>query len=170
MAGRGQEGGGYPSEPWPESLKAQQQKPSFWQRVKAAFHSVGTAHQKEQAWVARHPIVILIGIVLSGEGAEGEGEAGGEAEGVSPGEAGGATTLQTGGNTIGQGTANALNEHFGKNLSSRDWGRAVETLKRDNGLPNNLHGAIKVSALSESDPLLLARNGPHREHVWGTVT
>ena len=27
-----------------------------------------------------------------------------------------------------------------------------------------------VSALSESDPLLLARNGPHREHVWGTVT
>src|SRR5487761_1571287 len=29
---------------------------------------------------------------------------------------------------------------------------------------------LMVSALSESDPLLLARNGPHREHVWGTVT
>jgi len=26
MAGRGQEGGGYPSEQWPESLKAQQQR------------------------------------------------------------------------------------------------------------------------------------------------
>ena len=53
------------------------------------------------------------------------------------------TVLQTGGNTLNKNTANALNEYFGQNLTSREWGRALEALKADMGkLPNNFHGRI----------------------------
>ena len=50
--------------------------------------------------------------------------------------------LQTGGNTISKNTADQLNKRFGKNLLPREWGRALEALKQDNGLPPNFHGAI----------------------------
>ena len=41
-----------------------------------------------------------------------------------------------------QRTANALNKVFNKNLPRREWGRALEALKKDAGLPNNAHGAL----------------------------
>lgn len=50
--------------------------------------------------------------------------------------------LQRGGNTIANGTAKALNEAVGTDLHPRDWGRALEALKRDLQLANNHHGAI----------------------------
>jgi RHS repeat-associated protein len=57
-----------------------------------------------------------------------------------PSTAGGAqvNTLQTGGRTIKQATADALNEANGSDLTSRDWGRALEALKSSAGLPNNI--------------------------------
>jgi filamentous hemagglutinin len=63
---------------------------------------------------------------------------------MSAGPGGGAAprALQTGGNTIADGTAKALNEATGRNLSRRDWGRALETLKREHGLPPGHHGTI----------------------------
>jgi hypothetical protein len=53
-----------------------------------------------------------------------------------------ATTLQSGGNTISNRTAKGLNEHFGTEKHSREWGRALEDMKKDNGLPNNHQGKI----------------------------
>ncbi|WP_160144426.1 hemagglutinin repeat-containing protein [Achromobacter sp. SLBN-14] len=51
--------------------------------------------------------------------------------------------LQTGGHTLNKSTANALNEAFGENLTSRDWGRALEALKQDSGkMRNDVHGRI----------------------------
>lgn len=50
--------------------------------------------------------------------------------------------LQTGGHTFNKSTANLLNKYFGENLSSREWGRALEALKSDNILRNDFHGRI----------------------------
>ena len=50
--------------------------------------------------------------------------------------------LQTGGNTLRKRTAQQLNEQLGLDLTSRDWGRALEALKRDLGLSNKHHGRI----------------------------
>jgi RHS repeat-associated protein len=50
--------------------------------------------------------------------------------------------LQTGGNKIASGTAKALNEVAGRNLSPREWGRALEALKKELGFANNHHGKI----------------------------
>ncbi|HEY3822479.1 MAG TPA: RHS repeat-associated core domain-containing protein [Polyangiaceae bacterium] len=50
--------------------------------------------------------------------------------------------LQTGGNIIRQSTTAALNEANGLELTSREWGRALEDLKLFEGLPNDFHGAI----------------------------
>ncbi|MFO6300376.1 PAAR-like domain-containing protein [Rahnella selenatireducens] len=50
--------------------------------------------------------------------------------------------LQTGGHTLSKNTAKILNEQFGTNLTSREWGRALESLKKDNGLRNDFHGRI----------------------------
>ncbi len=52
------------------------------------------------------------------------------------------TALQTGGRTLSNRTAKALNEKFGTNLSRREWGRALEGLKKENGLRNDFHGKI----------------------------
>jgi hypothetical protein len=51
-------------------------------------------------------------------------------------------TLQSGGNTLKKRTADKLNEHFGENLPPREWGRALERLKGENGLPPNHHAKI----------------------------
>jgi hypothetical protein len=59
--------------------------------------------------------------------------------------------LQTGGNTIATGTAKALNEANGMNLTVREWGRALEALKKAEELANNFHGAID-SAATYLDP------------------
>lgn len=56
--------------------------------------------------------------------------------------AGQVTVLQTGGRTLRGSTANALNEATGLNLTRREWGRALEALKRNSFLPNNHHGRI----------------------------
>ncbi|GJM40919.1 MAG: hypothetical protein DHS20C20_12010 [Ardenticatenaceae bacterium] len=53
--------------------------------------------------------------------------------------------LQSGGRTIRASTARELNELAGKNLSRREWGRILEALKREHGLPNNHHGSITPS-------------------------
>ncbi|WNJ81262.1 hypothetical protein RJE46_08555 [Cedecea neteri] len=50
--------------------------------------------------------------------------------------------LQSGGNTLNKSTANALNESLGESMTSREWGRALEALKKDNGLRNDFHGRI----------------------------
>ncbi|MCL9667290.1 RHS repeat-associated core domain-containing protein [Rosenbergiella epipactidis] len=50
--------------------------------------------------------------------------------------------LQTGGRTIEQRTANELNKYFGRNINRREWGRALESLKRRNNLRNDDHGRI----------------------------
>ena len=47
-----------------------------------------------------------------------------------------------GGRTLTEAAARQLNETFGVNLSKREWGRALEALKRDNGLRNDFHGNL----------------------------
>jgi RHS repeat-associated protein len=44
--------------------------------------------------------------------------------------------------TVSKGAAKALNKAFNKNLSPREWGRALEALKSENNVPNNFHGQI----------------------------
>ena len=51
-------------------------------------------------------------------------------------------TLQSGGNTINQNTTDKLNKYFGTNYHRRDWGRALEELKKDFNLRNDHHGKI----------------------------
>ena len=51
-------------------------------------------------------------------------------------------TLQTGGNTIKGSTAKALNQEWGVNLTRREWGRALEALKKNFNLRNDFHGKI----------------------------
>lgn len=53
-----------------------------------------------------------------------------------------AKVLQTGGNRIDESTARGLDEASGMNLPRREWGRALERLKKGNDLPNNHHGRI----------------------------
>ncbi len=50
--------------------------------------------------------------------------------------------IQNGGTTITQATANALNKSLGKNLNKREWGRGIEELKGNVGLPKDYHGMI----------------------------
>ena len=50
--------------------------------------------------------------------------------------------VQSGGRTVSRSTAGALNRATGSSLTPREWGRALEALKRDLGLPNNHHGRI----------------------------
>ena len=52
------------------------------------------------------------------------------------------TTLQRGGNTISRSTADALNRSTGMNQTPREWGRALESLKASERIPNNFHGSI----------------------------
>jgi hypothetical protein len=65
-------------------------------------------------------------------------------------------TLQTGGNKILKQTANALNDSLGMSVGRRDWGRALEELKRDLGLPGDHHGRIMSTGeyLDDSGNLL----------------
>jgi hypothetical protein len=51
-------------------------------------------------------------------------------------------TLQSGGNTVNQNTADKLNQNLGTNYHRRDWGRALEKLKKDFNLRNDHHGKI----------------------------
>lgn len=50
--------------------------------------------------------------------------------------------LQTGGNTLEARTARELNEFFGKNINRREWGKALEKLKKDLRLRGDHHGRI----------------------------
>lgn len=50
--------------------------------------------------------------------------------------------IQSGGNKINNSTANTLNEIFETNYSRRDWGRALEKMKKDLGLRGDHHGRI----------------------------
>ena len=50
--------------------------------------------------------------------------------------------VQSGGQTINKATANALNKATGSSLQPRQWGRGLESLKKDLNLPNNHHGKI----------------------------
>jgi filamentous hemagglutinin len=52
------------------------------------------------------------------------------------------TVLQTEGHTLKKTTAKILNDQFGINSTSREWGRALEALKKDKGLRNDFHGRI----------------------------
>jgi len=54
----------------------------------------------------------------------------------------GTSILQTGGRTVAASTARGLNEALGQDLSPREWGRALEALKKAERLPNNYHGQI----------------------------
>jgi filamentous hemagglutinin len=71
------------------------------------------------------------------------GSGGGGGGGGDEGEERQPTTLQSGNSHTIQGrTAAALNKVFNKDLSARDWGRALEQLKREYGVPNDVHGQI----------------------------
>ena len=50
--------------------------------------------------------------------------------------------LQKGGNKINGNTSKKLNEAWGTNYTSRDIGRGLESLKKENGIPANHHGKI----------------------------
>ncbi|PIQ42714.1 MAG: hypothetical protein COW05_08365 [Gammaproteobacteria bacterium CG12_big_fil_rev_8_21_14_0_65_46_12] len=50
--------------------------------------------------------------------------------------------LQSGGNKLSNRVSDGLNDYFGEKLTKRDWGRALEGLKKDNGLRNDHHGRI----------------------------
>ena len=53
-----------------------------------------------------------------------------------------ARVLQRGGHTMRPGTAKALNAATGRDLHAREWGRALERLKKREGLGNDHHGQI----------------------------
>ncbi|WP_170948512.1 hemagglutinin repeat-containing protein [Bordetella genomosp. 5] len=53
-----------------------------------------------------------------------------------------AKVIQTGGRTINSTAAKILNKEFGKNLHAREWGRALEALKRELLLGNDHHGRL----------------------------
>ena len=59
--------------------------------------------------------------------------------------------LQTGGNTLQKRTAQRLNEVLGESLSPREWGRLLERLKSDLGLPNDHHGRILSNGVYVDD-------------------
>lgn len=50
--------------------------------------------------------------------------------------------VMTGGRTLTESAARQLNKAFGVNLSKREWGRALEALKKDNKLRNDFHGKL----------------------------
>jgi hypothetical protein len=50
--------------------------------------------------------------------------------------------LQTGENTLKSSTANQLNKNLEMNEPSREWGRALERLKGEEGIPNDSHNKI----------------------------
>lgn len=50
--------------------------------------------------------------------------------------------IQSGGHTVQPSTARILNKNFNKNLHHREWGRALEALKNETGLPSKYHGLI----------------------------
>jgi len=128
------------------------------------FNSVAIEQAKKQQAAANHEpqyrvqvqIVYPIGGfgVLATEGfvateAVEAVDAANAAEGAEATEAGEAeagaqkpTTLQTGDNTLSNRTAKALNDLTGESKTSREWGRALEDLKRDNGIGNAEHGKI----------------------------
>lgn len=35
-----------------------------------------------------------------------------------------------------------MNKYFGENINKREWGRALESLKKDNNIRNDHHGRI----------------------------
>jgi hypothetical protein len=53
-------------------------------------------------------------------------------------------TVQKGGRTLSNNAANELNETSGQNLNRREWGRALEELKKENGLRGDDHGTLKA--------------------------
>lgn len=61
------------------------------------------------------------------------------------------TVLQSGGRTIRSSTSNALNDMLDTQLSRREWGRALEGLKRDAGVRNDHHGRILVNGAYVDD-------------------
>jgi hypothetical protein len=86
----------------------------------------------------------------AGAAAEGATEAEGASTAAETGDAvatsSESTTLQSGGNSITNQTAKGLNEGTGENLTKREWGRALEDLKKNNGLSNDTHGKIMSNA------------------------
>ena len=50
--------------------------------------------------------------------------------------------VQTGGATLNNRAAAELNQHFGTNVSRRDWGRALERLKRSLRIRGDHHGKL----------------------------
>lgn len=50
--------------------------------------------------------------------------------------------ILTSGNKITPHAARELNKFTGKTLQRRDWGRALESLKKESGLANNAHGKL----------------------------
>lgn len=60
-----------------------------------------------------------------------------------PDDDGNLTTLQAGGNTLSNRVAPALNRKTGKNIPSRDWGRALERMKGENDLAADHHAIIR---------------------------
>jgi hypothetical protein len=71
--------------------------------------------------------------------------------------------LQSGGNAIEQRTAKSLNDAFGTSYQPREWGRAVESLKEQFGLPPSFHGKIT------SDGSYLDKTGSYLGNLWDYI-
>ncbi len=50
--------------------------------------------------------------------------------------------LQSGGNKLSKRVSDGLNDYFDQNLTKRDWGRALEALKKEHRLRNDHHSKI----------------------------
>jgi RHS repeat-associated protein len=64
-------------------------------------------------------------------------------------------TLQSDGHTLEAGTAKSLNRTFDYNLPPRDWGRALEAMKKDNSLPSDFYN----TKILDNGDVLNARTG-----------
>jgi hypothetical protein len=114
-------------------------KPGYQVAMAMAMGPVGPLGEELEGAAAEAGAVEEAAAEEAGRAAAAEAE-GFEAEAQAA--AGETTVLQTGGNKITGRIADGLNKGTGESLTKREWGRALEALKRDNGLRNDAHGKI----------------------------
>ena len=97
------------------------------------------------------PVVELIGaaaaahgVTVAAHGVAGLVENSGAflSETISSHSGGGSKPLQTGGHTFQKSTAKGLNQQLGTDYSAKEWGKALEELKKDNLFRGKDHGRI----------------------------
>ncbi len=126
-----------PPQPWdgPDAVAMERYMRIFWMKQLQAEAKGVLRH------ILTHPAVGAF-LMVYGPEFGGEEEGGLEAELEEAAAEGSARVLQTGGNTIAKSTADELNKTFGESLQPREWGRALERLKKSEEIPNAEHGKI----------------------------